>query len=66
MTGELEEVSSGWLCLRNKDGLYDLGIVQEEIDSKKYVAGEKLKVYYSGLIQETYPSRISKIYKIKK
>ncbi|GFH43443.1 hypothetical protein Hs30E_19940 [Lactococcus hodotermopsidis] len=64
ITGSIEKTQEGMILLKTKEGDLSLPITDDE--ANKYVSGEKILVYYSGVILETYPSQFETIIKIEK
>ena len=65
LTGVVEEVNENTVKIKNDNGEYIVSLNVESNDSYKgAVIGDEIVVYYDGIIDETYPMQIHKVYAI--
>lgn len=65
ITGIVNDTNENSILIKNEDGEYQVSLNVENKDSMTHFSiGDEVVVYYDGMIAESYPMQINKVYAI--
>lgn len=65
ITGIVNDTNENSILIKNEDGEYRVSLNVENKDSMTHFSiGDEVVVYYDGMIAESYPMQINKVYAI--